>query len=77
MAEDLEAYLNAWADKFLDANLCPHLVSWLRQVEDAYPEELPKLKACFGKMSFTPMGVTRNYVSTAHTNRDVLHSVIF
>jgi len=75
-AEDLEAYANVWADKFVDANLCPHLASWLRQLEDAYPQELLKLKARLGKMSFIAMGVTKNYVSAAHTNRNVLHSTI-
>ncbi|CAM6074878.1 unnamed protein product [Sphagnum tenellum] len=75
-AEDLEAYGNAWADKFVDTNLRPHLASWLRELEDVYPEELPKLRARLGKTPFTAMGVTRNYVSAAHTDRDVLHSVI-
>ncbi len=75
-AEDLEAYVNAWANKFVDTNLCPHLASWLLELENAYPEELPKLKAHLGKTSFTAMGVTKNYVSAAHTDRDVLHSLI-
>jgi hypothetical protein len=72
----LEAYGNAWADKFVDTNLRPHLASWLQELEDVYPEELPKLRARLGKTPFTAMGVTRNYVSAAHTDRDVLHSVI-
>ncbi len=75
-AEDLEAYANAWADKFVDTNLHPHLASWLLQLEDAYPKELPKLKARLEKTPFTAMGVTKNYVSTAHTNRNVPCSVI-
>jgi len=75
-AEDLEAFTNAWADKFVNANLRPHLASWLRELEDAYPEKLPKLKACFGKTPFTIMGVTKNYVSLTHTDRDILHFVI-
>jgi hypothetical protein len=66
--EDLEAYANAWTGKFVDTNLCPHLASWLLQLEDAYPEELPKLKARFKKTLFTAMGVTKNYVSAAHTD---------
>jgi hypothetical protein len=66
--EDLEACANAWADKFVDANLRPHLASWLQQLEDAYPEELPKLKARLGKTPFTAMGVTKNYVFAAHTD---------
>ncbi len=60
MVKDLEAYANAWADKFVDANLQPHLASWLRQLEDEYPEELLKLKARLEKTSFTTMGVTKN-----------------
>ncbi len=75
-AEDLEAYGNAWADKFVDTNLRPHLASWLQELEDVYPKELPKLRVRLGKTPFTAMGVTRNYVSAAHTDRDVLHSVI-
>jgi hypothetical protein len=74
--KDLEAYANAWVDKFVDTNLRPHLASWLLQLEDAYPEKLPKLKARLGKTLFTAMGVTKNYVSAAHTDRDVLHSAI-
>jgi hypothetical protein len=76
MAKNLEAYANIWADKFVDANLRPQLASWLQQLEDAYPEELPELKACFEKTLFTIMGVTNNYVFVAHTDRDVLHFVI-
>ncbi len=76
MAKDLKAYANVWADKFVDTNLRPHLASWLLQLEDAYPKELPKLKARLGKTPFTAMGVTKNYVSVAHTNRDILYSVI-
>jgi hypothetical protein len=75
--KDLKAYANAWVDKFVDTNLCPHLASWLLQLEDAYLEELPKFKACLGKTPFTAMGVTKNYVSAVHTDRDVVHSVIF
>jgi len=30
MAENLEAYANTWANKFVDINLHPHLVSWLQ-----------------------------------------------
>ncbi|CAK9278607.1 unnamed protein product [Sphagnum jensenii] len=56
--EDLKAYTNAWADKFVDTNLRPHLASWLLQLEDAYPEELPKLKAHLRKTPFTTMGTT-------------------
>ncbi len=74
--EDLEAYANTWANKFVDANLHPHLVSWLRELEDAYPEQLPKLKVCLGKTPFIAMGVTKNYVFVVHTDRDVLHSMI-
>lgn len=76
MAKDLKAYVNAWADKFVDTNLRPHLAFWLLQLEDAYPKELPKLKARLGKTPFTTMGVTKNYVFATHTNRDVLYSVI-
>jgi hypothetical protein len=76
MVEDLKAYANVWANKFVDTNLRPHFVSWLLQLEDTYPEELPKLTACLEKMPFTAMGVTKNYVYAAHTDRDVLHSVI-
>jgi hypothetical protein len=76
-AEDLEAYGNAWADKFVDTNLRSCLASWLQELEDVYPKELPKLTARLGKTPFTAMGVTKNYVSAAHTDRDVLHSVIF
>jgi hypothetical protein len=76
MVEDLEACANTWADKFVDANLRPHLASWFQELEDAYPEKLPKLKARFGNTPFTTMGVTKNYVSIAHTDRDVLHSMI-
>ncbi len=76
MAKNLEAFANTWADKFVDTNLRPHLASWFRELEDAYPEDLPKLKARLRKMPFTAMGVTKNYVSLTHTNRDVLHSVI-
>jgi hypothetical protein len=75
-AEDLEANANAWADKFINTNLRPHLASWLLQLEDAYPEELPKLKVRLRKTSFTTMGVTKNYAYAAHTDRDVLHSMI-
>jgi hypothetical protein len=56
--EDLEAYANAWANKFVDINLRRHLASWFLHLKDAYPEELPKLKVRIGKMSFTAMGVT-------------------
>jgi hypothetical protein len=76
MAEDLEAYANVWADKFVDTNLRPHLASWLLQLEDAYPEELPKLKARLEKTPFTAMGVIKNYVFAAHTDRNILHFVI-
>ncbi len=72
----MEACANTWADKFVDANLHPHLASWLRKLEDAYPEELLKLKVRLRKMPSTAMGVTKNYVSAAHTNRNILHSVI-
>ncbi len=57
--EDLEAYANAWANKFVDTNLRPHLAFWLLQLENAYPKELPKLKARFGKTPFTTMGSLR------------------
>jgi hypothetical protein len=76
MAEDLKAYDNVWADKFVDTNLRPHLASWLQELEDVYPKELPKLTTRLGKTPFTAMGVTRNYVSAAHTDRNVLHFVI-
>jgi len=72
----LRGYDNVWVDKFVNTNLCPHLASWLLQLEDVYLEKLPKLKARLGKTSFTTMGVTKNYVSAAHTDRDVLHSLI-
>jgi hypothetical protein len=72
----LKACINAWADKFVDTNLNPQLTSWLKQLEDVYPKKLPKLKARFEKTSFIIMGVTKNYVSTAHMDRDVLHSMI-
>jgi hypothetical protein len=76
MTKDLEACANAWANKFVDANLRPHLASGLRQLEDSYLEELFKLKVRLRKTPFIAMGVTKNYVFVAHTNRDVLHSVI-
>jgi hypothetical protein len=44
MTKDLEACANVWATKFVDTNLRPHLASWIRQLEDAYPEEFLKLK---------------------------------
>jgi hypothetical protein len=75
-AKDLEAYANVWADKFVNTNLRPHLASRLLQLEDAYPEELLKFKARLKKMPFTAMGVIKNYVSFAHTDQDILHSVI-
>jgi hypothetical protein len=39
-------------------------------------EELLKLNARLGKTPFTAMGVTKNYVSMVHIDRDVLHAVI-
>jgi hypothetical protein len=72
----LEACANAWANKFVYANLRPHLASWFRQLEDAYPEELLKLKARLRKTPFTTMGVTKNYVSMVPMDQDVLHFVI-
>jgi hypothetical protein len=45
-------------------------------LEDAYPEELLKLKVRLEKTPFTDMGVTKNYVFAAHMDRDILHFVI-
>jgi hypothetical protein len=74
--QDLEAYPDAWADKFVDTNLCLHLVSWLQQLEDAYLGKPPKLKVHLGKTPFVVMWVTKNYVSVAHTDRNIFHFVI-
>jgi hypothetical protein len=51
-------------------------VFWFKALKDAYTKKLPLLKACFGRTSFTVMGVTENYVSTTHTYQDVLHFMI-
>jgi hypothetical protein len=56
--------------------LLPSLILGLLQLEDAYPEKLFKFKARLEKTPFTTMGVTKNYVSAAHIDRDVMHSVI-
>jgi hypothetical protein len=74
--KNLEAYASIWTNKFVNTNLHPQLASWLKELEDAYPKELPLLKVHFGKTSFTIMRVMKNYLSTTHTDRNVLHFMI-
>ncbi len=59
--EELEVYIDSWAERFVNTNLCPYLTSCIKKFQDAFPEELPLQKARLGRTPFTTMGVTMNY----------------
>lgn len=59
--EELEVYIDSWAERFVNTNLCPYLTSCIKKFQDAFPEELPLQKARLGRTPFTTMGVTKNY----------------
>jgi hypothetical protein len=59
--EELEAYVDSWAKRFANTNLHPYLASWIKKLQDAFPEKLPLQKACLGRTPFIAKGVTKNY----------------
>ncbi len=60
----------------MQTNLRPQLESWLRELDNFFPEELPFGTYRVGRNCFTAMAVTENYQSTPHTDRDLCNFVI-
>ncbi len=74
--EELERSADAWATKFVQTNLSPQLASWLRELDNFFPEELPFGTCRVGRSCFIAMAITENYQSTPHIDRDLCNSVI-
>ncbi len=68
--------MDAWATKFVQTNLCLQLESWLRELDNFFPEELPFGTCRVGRSCFTATAVIENYQSTPHIDRDLCNSVI-
>ncbi|CAM6044136.1 unnamed protein product, partial [Sphagnum compactum] len=73
--EELERSADAWATEFVEKNLRPQLTSWLQELDNFFPEQLPFGTSRIGRTCFTAMAVTENYHSTPHTDRDLFNSV--
>jgi hypothetical protein len=54
----LEAIANAWAIKFVNSSLQPHLSSWLQELNALFPKELPFNIARLGTTCFPTMKIT-------------------
>ncbi len=68
--------MDVWATEFVQANLRPHLASWLRELDSLFLEELPFATSRVGRSPFTAMAATENYRSMPHMDRDLSNSVI-
>ncbi|CAK9264551.1 unnamed protein product [Sphagnum jensenii] len=51
-------------------------MSWLRELDGFFPEQLPFGTSRIGRTRFMAMAVTKNYHSMPHTDRDLSNSVI-
>jgi hypothetical protein len=56
--EELDQSTNAWAKKFVHTNLRSQLASWLRKLDNLFPEELPFGTSRVRRSSFTAMAVS-------------------
>ncbi len=74
--EELERSADAWATEFVEKNLRPQLTSWLQELDNFFPEQLPFGTSRIGRTCFTVMAVTENYHSTPHTDKDLSNFVI-
>jgi hypothetical protein len=55
--KELETIANAWATKFVNSNLQPHLSSWLQELNTLFPKELPFNIARLGTTCFPTMKI--------------------